>query len=128
VLLGLWMTVTALVPYLGAFLGAIPAVVIALTISFPTAMLTAVVYLVINQIEGNFLTPRIQGQAVRVHPVLIFLAVIAGSQFAGILGVVLAVPTLAVLRVLADFFAARLRVESPKSTVLQVPQDNMPDS
>lgn len=128
VALGLWMAVTALVPYLGAFLGAIPAVVIALTISFPTAALTALVYLAINQLEGNFLTPRIQGEAVRVHPVLIFLSIVAGGQLAGILGVVLAVPTLAVLRVLADFFAVRLRVQSPEPTVMQVPQDDMPDS
>lgn len=132
-LLGLWMAMTAIVPYIGAFVGAAPAVIIALTISFPTAVLTALAYLVINQIEGNFLTPRIQGEAVRVHPLLVFLAIITGAQIAGILGAVLAVPTLAVVRVLADFFAARLRVRPPgapgadlEPNVLEVPEDDLP--
>jgi predicted PurR-regulated permease PerM len=108
--LGLWMSATALLPYIGSFLGAIPAILVALTVSPLTALLTAIAYFAINQVEGNFLTPRIQGQAVRVHPLLIFLAVIAGSQIAGILGALLAVPTLAVLRVLGEFFIVRLRV------------------
>jgi predicted PurR-regulated permease PerM len=109
--LGLWMSATALLPYIGSFLGAIPAILVALTVSPVTALLTAGAYFAINQIEGNFLTPRIQGHAVRVHPLLIFLAVIAGSQIAGILGALLAVPTLAVLRVLGEFFIVRLRVQ-----------------
>lgn len=110
-LLGFWMTITAVLPYVGAWLGAIPAVLVAFTVSPLTAGLTLLVYVVINQIEGNFLTPRIQGQAVRVHPVLIFLGVIAGGELAGLLGAVFAVPALAVLRVLYDFFAARLVVK-----------------
>jgi predicted PurR-regulated permease PerM len=57
------------------------------------------------------LTPRIQGEAVRVHPILIFLAVIAGGELFGIFGIVFAVPAVAVLRVLFDFFRARLHVK-----------------
>jgi predicted PurR-regulated permease PerM len=53
--------------------------------------------------------PKIQGQSLNVHPVLVLLAVIIGGGLAGLLGVLLAVPTLAVLRVLFDFFSVRLR-------------------
>ncbi len=113
VVLGAWMSVTAILPYIGAFLGAIPAVIIALFVSPLTALLTALLFLIINQIEGNFLTPRIQGQAVRVHPILVFLAVIAGGEIAGLLGTIFAVPAVAVLRVLFDFFRVRLRVQRP---------------
>ena len=109
-LLGLWMAATAVLPYVGAFLGAIPAVLVALFVSPLTALGTALVYLAINQIDGNVLTPRIQGEAVRVHPLLIFLAVLAGGEVAGLLGAALAVPALAVLRVLIDFFGERLYV------------------
>jgi predicted PurR-regulated permease PerM len=112
-LLGLWMAVTALLPYVGAWLGAIPAVIIAAFDSPMTALLTAVLYLVINQVEGNVLTPRIQGQAVNVHPLLVFVAVLAGGEVAGLAGLVFAVPLLAVVRVLVDFFAARLYVRRP---------------
>ena len=109
-LLGAWVSVTALIPYLGAWIGAIPALLVAFSESPTTALLTAGLFLLIQQLEGNVLTPRIQGQAVKVHPVIVFLAVIAGGELAGIAGVVFAVPVLAVLRVLFDFFRARIRV------------------
>ena len=109
-LLGAWVAVTAVIPFIGAWLGAVPAVALALSVSPTTALFTALVFLVIQQLEGNILTPRIQGEALRVHPILVFLAVIAGGELAGILGVIVAVPILAVLRVLFDFLRVRLRV------------------
>ncbi len=113
-LLGTWVAIAAVIPYLGAWLGAIPAVVVALTISPGKAVLTALLYLVIQQVEGNILQPRIQGQALNMPSILIFLGVIAGGEIAGFLGILFAVPTLAVLKVLFDFFRARLYTdESP---------------
>jgi predicted PurR-regulated permease PerM len=116
ILLGVWVSLTAIIPYLGAFLGGIPAVIVALVFGSPhfessttTAILTIVAYVLIQQLEGNFLTPRIQGQALHVHPILVLLAVIAGGELAGLAGIVFAVPALAVFRVLFDFFRVRLR-------------------
>ena len=116
ILLGVWVSVTAIIPYLGAFLGGIPAVMVALVFGSSnfespttTAILTIVAYVLIQQLEGNFLTPRIQGQALHVHPILVLLAVIAGGEIAGLAGVVFAVPALAVLRVFFDFLRVRLR-------------------
>src|SRR5215203_2758556 len=107
--LGAFVSLTALIPYIGAWLGAIPAVIVAFTVSPTAVILTAIVFLVIQQLEGNFLMPKIQGQSLNVHPVLVLLAVIIGGGLADLLGVLLAVPTLAVLRVLFDFFSVRLR-------------------
>ena len=118
VVLGVWMSVTAILPYVGAFLGAIPAVLVALTISWQTALLVVGLYIAINQIEANFITPRIQGGAVRVHPLIIFVAVIAGSEIAGFLGAVMAVPVLAVVRVFAEFLWVRLQIRQAQDTVL----------
>jgi predicted PurR-regulated permease PerM len=109
-LLGFWVALTALIPYLGSFIGAVPAVALALTISPRTALFTAVVFFGIQQLEGNVLTPKIQGDALRVHPIFVFLAVIAGGELAGFLGIVFAVPALAAIRVLFDFLRARLQV------------------
>lgn len=120
VLLGSWVAITALIPYLGAWIGCIPAVLLALTVSPTTAVLTAVLFLAIQQLEGNVLTPRIQGQAVRVHPILVFLAVIAGGELFGIKGIVFAVPAVAVFRVLFDFFRARLRTADRRDAVVGV--------
>lgn len=109
--LGAWVSITAIIPYLGAWIGAIPAVLVALTVSPTTALLTALLFLGIQQLEGNFLTPKIQGDTLRVHPVLVFLAVIVVGGLAGIVGVIVAVPSLEVLRVLFDFFRVRLTTE-----------------
>ena len=68
-------------------------------------------YLIIQQLEGNVLQPRIQGSALNVPSILIFLAVIAGGQIAGLLGVIFAVPALAAIKVLFDFFRVRLQTE-----------------
>jgi predicted PurR-regulated permease PerM len=114
ILLGAWVSLTAIIPYLGAFLGGIPALLVALIFASPTtAVLTVVAYVLIQQLEGNVLTPRIQGQALHVHPIIVLLAVIGGGQLAGLAGVVFAVPILAVFRVFFDFFRARIRMDTP---------------
>jgi predicted PurR-regulated permease PerM len=110
-LLGAWVSVTAIIPYLGAFLGSIPAIILGFVQSPVTGLLTIVLYIAIQQLESNVLTPRIQGQAVRVHPIIILLGVIAASEIDGVRGAIFAVPTLAVLRVLLDFLSVRIRVQ-----------------
>ena len=120
ILLGAWVSATAIIPYLGAFIGGIPAVIVAAvfddaspTIESTTTrvILVIVAYTLIQQFEGNFLTPRIQGNALHVHPILVLLAVIGGGELAGLAGVVFAVPAVAVLRVFFDFLRVRLKRE-----------------
>jgi predicted PurR-regulated permease PerM len=113
--LGAWVSITAVIPYLGAWIGAVPALLVAFSISPGTAAMTGLLFLGIQQLEGNVLTPRIQAQTIKVPSILIFLGVIAGGALAGLLGVLLAVPTLATLRVVFDFFRARL-VVAPRVT------------
>ena len=120
ILLGAWVSVTAIIPYLGAFLGGIPAVVVALASDSQTfdsrtttALLVVAAYVLIQQLESNVLTPRVQGQALRVHPIIVLLAVIGGGELAGLAGVIFAVPALATMRVLLDFFRARVRMKKP---------------
>ena len=109
--LGAWVSITAVIPYLGAWIGAIPALLVAFSISPTAAVLTGMLFLAIQQLEGNVLTPRIQAHTIKVPSVLVFLGVLAGGSLAGITGVLLAVPTLATLRVIFDFFRVRLRTE-----------------
>ncbi|MCK9496913.1 MAG: AI-2E family transporter [Dehalococcoidia bacterium] len=110
VLLGLWVSITAIIPYVGAWLGAGPAIILALLGDPWDAVWVILLYFAVNILEGNFLTPRIQGDAVRVHPILVLLTVVAVGSLFGLLGVVLAVPMLAVGRVFFDFFRARVRI------------------
>jgi predicted PurR-regulated permease PerM len=112
-LLGVVMWLTAFVPIFGAWLGGIPAVLVALTVSPKAALLTAVGYLTINLLDGNVLTPRLQGGALRLHPIIVLLAVLGAGQALGLLGILFTLPVLAVVRVVGGFFAARLRTPTP---------------
>jgi predicted PurR-regulated permease PerM len=108
--LGAWISVTAVIPYVSAWLGYGPAVLLAMTISPNKALLTLALGVTVNAVVGNVITPRIQGQAVHVHPMLVFLAVVTGGELFGIPGVILAVPAMAMFRVLYDFLRVRVRV------------------
>jgi predicted PurR-regulated permease PerM len=109
-LFGVWVSLTAFIPYVGAWIGYAPALLVALSISTSRALVALVICLLINAFVGNVVSPRIQGRAVRVHPALVFLAVVLGGQLFGVAGVLFAVPSVAVLRVLFDFFRERLVV------------------
>ena len=121
VLLGAVMWVTAFIPYFGSWLGGIPAFLVALTVSPTAAVLTAGAYFTINLVDGNVLTPRLQGGALRLHPLVVLLAVLAAGQLFGLLGVLLTLPLLAVLRVVGGFFAARLRTRPASAPELGAP-------
>lgn len=110
--LGAWVSITAVIPFIGAWIGAVPAVLVAASISWNAVLLTSFLFLLIQQVEGNILTPRIQGETTGAPAIVVFLAVIAGGALFGLLGVLFAVPAVAVLRVLLDFFSVRLRTET----------------
>lgn len=91
-----------LVPYLGPIIGVIPAVLLAFTVSPLAALLTVVVFVVANQVEGNLLGPLILSRSVDLHPVTVLLAISAGLGLLGILGALLAVPVVALVKVLLE--------------------------
>ena len=115
-LLGLWVAFTSFIPIFGTYLGVVPALPLALAQSPTAAILTIVTYVLIQQIQDNLLTPRVQGQTANVHPILIMLAVIWAGLAFGLFWSVLAVPVLVVVRVLLDFFSVRLRVRPDQVT------------
>jgi predicted PurR-regulated permease PerM len=114
VALGMIAGVTALIPYLGPFIGAVPAVLVGLAASPLKALLIAVVYFLISNVILNFVYPKVMGDAVRLSPILVIAAFIAGYSWAGILGMFVAVPIAATLRILFDHIYPRL-YEKPAS-------------
>jgi predicted PurR-regulated permease PerM len=106
--LGLLVGVAALVPYLGPVIGAVPVVLIGLATSPVKGLEVAVVYIVITGIILNFVYPKVMGDAVRLHPILVIIAFIAGFSVAGILGMFVAVPIAATLRILFDYLYPRM--------------------
>ena len=110
--LGLVAGVLELIPNVGPTIAAVPAVLIAyfqgstyLAMSnLWFAALVIVLYVVIQQIENNYLVPNIVGRQLNLHPMVILIGILAGANLAGILGIFLAAPTLATLRVLGVYF------------------------
>ena len=94
--LALWAGLTEFIPLLGPVLGAVPAILVALVDSPTKALLVALAYLLIQQVEGNFLVPKVMERVVGLHPFLVLASVLIGGALLGILGVLLAVPVAAV--------------------------------
>lgn len=107
-LIGLMAGITDLVPYFGPFIGAIPAVGLALLQSPLLALYAAVVILVIQQLESNLITPKILGECVGLHPLVIVFALLAGGSLFGIVGMLLAVPGAASLKVIAKYIYLKM--------------------
>lgn len=104
VLLGIVAGVSELVPVVGPLLGAIPGILVALATSPGDIVWVIALYVAIQLVENALLVPRIQGEAVDIHPALIMLVLIIGSEAAGLFGVILAVPAAAVARDIFRYF------------------------
>lgn len=102
-LLAIFAAIAELVPVFGSLAAAIPAILVAGTFGgITTALLAGGGYLIINQIQGNLIYPLVVKRIVGVPPLLVILALIAGAQLAGFLGVLLSVPIAAVLQELVS--------------------------
>jgi predicted PurR-regulated permease PerM len=92
IVVGVAAGVFELVPMLGPFLGGAVGVALALTVSPVLALWTVGLFVIIHVIEGYILAPRIQARFIQLHPLVAFLALIAGIEVAGLLGALFAVP------------------------------------
>lgn len=93
--------VTNMIPMIGPWIGAVPAVLIALTMEdFTTAIWAVVVLFVVQQVESSWISPIVMQRAVKLHPAVVMLALLAGGSLLGFIGLLLAVPIVAVLKVL----------------------------
>jgi predicted PurR-regulated permease PerM len=96
--LGLIAGLLEALPYIGPILGAIPALVVALLSDPGTAIWTAIAFFSIQQIENLILVPRIAGESVKLHPAVVMVVLVVGNELAGFWGMLVAVPTTAVIR------------------------------
>jgi AI-2E family transporter len=98
-LLGIISGFTEVIPVIGPILGAVPGVLIAAFSGDWTLLLKVLaVYVGVQQLENNLLVPKIQGDSVQLHPAIIMVALVVGSQVAGLVGLIVAVPVTAIMR------------------------------
>ncbi len=101
VFIGCFAGLCNIIPYFGPFISAIPAALIGLlTGGISQALLAILVLIIIQQIDSNILYPRVVGSSTGLHPLFILISVTVGGSYGGIIGMILAVPTAAIIKVL----------------------------
>jgi predicted PurR-regulated permease PerM len=107
--IGAWAGIADVIPYIGPFAGGIPAAIIAVIFNGPGSLFGVLVaFVVINQLEGHFLGPRIVSSTVKITPLAVIFALLIGAQLFGFFGLIIAVPLAGLVRVtLVHVFAER---------------------
>ncbi|MCL8207634.1 MAG: AI-2E family transporter [Actinomycetia bacterium] len=107
-LIGMVAGLTDIIPYVGPIAGALPAVLLGFVRSPWTGLYAILGFILIHQIEGMVLAPKVVGDAVGLHPLVVVLAILVGGELGGMGGMLLAVPAAGVARVLAQHLYRRL--------------------
>lgn len=115
-LLGVWGGLLEFLPSIGNTIWGLTVLIVALVsgstyLPLPNgvfAMVTFAAYVAFAQLDINFLIPTIIGRHIRLHPVVVILGVIIGASVGGVLGVALAAPTIASLRIIMRYIYANL--------------------
>ena len=81
------------IPNLGPITSSIPAILIGLSYSPIFGLYCAILYLVIQQLENNLIVPIVMKKATGLHPIVTLIVMVIGGKLAGIMGVILAIPT-----------------------------------
>jgi predicted PurR-regulated permease PerM len=90
------------IPNYGSIISAIPPIVVGLAHSPTRALLVLLVYVIVNQIEGNLILPLIMARTVAVHPAIVTLGLLAVASLFGLIGIVIAIPLLTLAMILVE--------------------------
>ena len=108
ILLSVTAGILELLPIIGPIISAVPAVLLAATAGLEPVIAALVLYTLVQQVENNILVPKIQGDAVEMHPAAVMFAIIIGGALAGLLGAILALPVTAAARDVVRYLFRRL--------------------
>jgi predicted PurR-regulated permease PerM len=104
-----------LLPIIGPIIAAVPAVLLAATAGPEAAIAALLLYLIVQQLENNLLVPKIQGDAVELHPSAVMFALVVGGAIAGLTGAILALPVTAAGRNVFRYLFRRLSDREPRN-------------
>lgn len=107
-LIGMIAGIADIIPYFGPVIGIIPAVFFALLESPIRALWVIIIFIIIQQVENDIITPKIIGESMGLHPVTVILSLIVGGGLFKILGMLLAVPAIAVFKIIFTFLVDKL--------------------
>ena len=103
IIFAMFCAITDIIPYFGPYIGAIPAVIVGFAESPIVGVMTILVIFICQQLENNIYQPIIMGKAMKLHPIVIMLGLLLFGHFFGILGMIIATPVIATIKVIYDF-------------------------
>lgn len=114
ILLGCFIGLFNIIPYFGAIIAiAVSVIITLLTGGIEQALIMAVTVIILQQIDSNIINPKILGEGLKISPILVIFAVTVGGEFFGVLGMFLAVPIIAIIKLLVtDFIEVRSKIKS----------------
>jgi predicted PurR-regulated permease PerM len=135
-LLGLIAALTEAIPIVGPLLGAIPAILVAATVSPELALVVALIYVVLQLVEGNVLLPLVMRNTIGISPLLVLFSLLVGAEVGGLLGAFLAVPIAASIEIVLSRLQARetpvaqdpAAIESPDEETTEGYERSLPDA
>lgn len=104
IILALFAMCLTVVPFLGPFIGIIPALFVALQQEPMMAVKVLIVLVVVQQLEGNFVTPHVMGKRLNIHPLTIIFLLLVASAIYGFIGILIAIPLYSVIKTLIKNF------------------------
>lgn len=104
--------VTNVVPYLGPIIAITPAIILALIHSPSMLLKLAIVWVIVQLLEGKLISPQIMGKSLRVHPITVIFVILTAGNLFGLPGIILAVPGYAVLKVIVTHIYQFIRLQS----------------
>lgn len=105
--LGVFVGILNLIPYFGPVIGAVPVLIATLGVNFQTALFSGIVLIIVQQLDGMLISPRILGNITGFSPATVLVAVFLGACVSGILGMLLALPVLMAIRTCVRVFVQR---------------------
>ena len=106
----LFCAITDIIPYFGPYIGAIPAIIVGFTMSPLTGIFCIVSILVVQTLENNFYQPLIMGHTMKLHPVTIMIGLLIFQHFFGIIGMIIATPVIACIKVILKFIDEKFSI------------------
>ncbi|WP_083238761.1 AI-2E family transporter [Caloranaerobacter ferrireducens] len=107
-IIGIIAGIANIIPYFGPIIGIIPALIFALMESPLKALWVIVLFVIIQQVESGIISPKIVGESVGLHPVIVIFSLLLGGSYFGIWGLLLAVPVAAVFKIVINFIINKL--------------------
>ena len=103
-LFGLICGITNFIPYVGPLIGAVPVLLAALTQGLSTVITALIAITIIQFVEGNFIQPLVMSRTMKLHPVTVMVGLLICGYFFGIIGMIIATPLVAAIKILYVFF------------------------